>query len=107
MTREKTVEISEKIKNYLGSSIPALDRLVYLDETIWKLSMINNGEVKYSQEFIYKKKQLFGFSKSVGQEFRFDIDDKVANKIVRIFEEEYQQQVEICETLIKKLEVRV
>ena len=104
MAREKTCEIAEKIKQYLGVSIPCLDRLTELDTSIWKLEMLSSGEATYSQRIYYKKRTILGYSRRISNRVDVKIDDEMAEKIRLLFEEEYKRQVKICEDLISKLE---
>ena len=104
MARTRTCTISKKIEGYLGGSIPLLDRLVELDTSIWKLQMLKGNEVKYSQEIFYKKRKIFGYSQRTISYQEVIIDDEMSDKIIALFEKEYEIQAKKCEDLISKLE---
>lgn len=44
MAREKTCNIYKKIKKLLGSTVPSVDRLGNLDDSIWKLGLLKKAE---------------------------------------------------------------
>lgn len=104
MAREKTCNIYKKIKKLLGSTVPAVDRLGNLDDSIWKLGLLKKAEKNIRVEVIYKKKKILGYCRSIQSNVEVEIDDKILERIIKIYEDEYNKQLEICESLISKLE---
>lgn len=104
MAREKTCNIYKKIKKLLGRTVPAVERLGNLDDSIWKLGLLKTAEKNIKVEVIYKKKKILGYCRSIQSNVEVEIDDKILERIIQIYEDEYNKQLEICESLISKLE---
>lgn len=104
MAKDRTIEISQKIEKIFGGNIPDLDRLVELDTSIWKLKMLKGNQVSYEQQVFYKTKNIFGYSKKVCDTLYVSIDDEMSERIIDLFEEEYEKQAKKLEDLITKLE---
>lgn len=104
MARSKTCEIYKKIQSLLGSNVPVVERLGYLDDSIWKFELLRGAKKNVKADFTYKKKIIFGYSQVVHNEVEVKIDDEILERIIDMFEEEYEKQVEVCEKLISKLE---
>lgn len=101
---DRTYNITQKIKQIFGGSIPALDRLVDLNNSIWKLEVLKGIEVKYKQKVFYKERTIFGYSKKVLEDLQVSISDEMSDKIIDLFQEEYEKWAKECECLISKFE---
>ena len=66
--------------------------------------MLKGCEVKFQQQIFYKKKRIFGYSQRISRHEEVLIDDEMSERIISIFEEEYEKQAKKCEDLINKLE---
>ncbi len=59
MAREKTCNIYKKIKKLLGSTVPAVERLGNLDDSIWKLGLLKKAEKKHQgRSYLQKEKDI-------------------------------------------------
>lgn len=104
MPKEKTYEICRKVEKLLGCKVPAVKRLLYLDESIWRFGILKCNKKHVKADFTYNKNKIFGYSRTVHDNVEVEIDDEILERIIEIFEEEYEKQVNVCEKLISKLE---
>lgn len=103
MARERTCDIAEKIKSLFGGTIPDLERLTSLDTDLWKLEMLRGEEKNFESYITYKKKIICGISKKTTGYISIDIDERVFERIIDFYEEEYEKQAKICEDIIAKM----
>lgn len=106
MARERTYKIAEKIKSLFGGTIPDLERLSKLDTQIWELKMLRGEDKKLHADMRFVNLNIFGYSKILSKMKQVDIDEKVFERIIDFYEEEYEKQAKVCEDIIAKMERR-
>lgn len=101
--RQKTIEITKEIKDFLGSSIPMVDKLNNLDSSLCELELLKGYRSRINIQVTFDSISILGFHKKEGRTIDIDIDEEMLDKITDLFEDQYDKQVKICEDLIKQL----
>lgn len=103
MAMQTTVDAVIKIRRLLGDDIPATKRLSDIDNAIWSLELMFGEKPKLNIEVI-KKKRILCFCNVVSREVSIELDRDILKRIIGIYKEEYNKQLDVCNDIVSKLE---
>lgn len=103
MAMQTTVDTVIKIRRLLGDDIPATKRLGDIDNAIWNFELMFGEKPKLNIEVI-KKKRILCFCNVVSREVSIELDQNILERIIDIYKEEYNKQLDVCNNIIRKLE---